>query len=55
MGLGKNNQVVEVFESEVTGTWTIVVSTAAGMSCVVAAGQAFTLFLEALPAPGDDL
>jgi len=52
MGLGGNNQVVEVFASPETGTWTIVVSTAAGLSCVVAAGQGFENLAEPLPAKG---
>lgn len=52
IGLGANNQVVEVFASTTTGTWTIVVSTAAGASCVVAAGQGFENLAEPLPASG---
>lgn len=55
MGLGSNNQVVEIFASTETGSWTIVVSTAAGMSCVVAAGQAFVALAETLPPPGEDM
>ncbi|MEL6167309.1 MAG: hypothetical protein AAFR35_01370 [Pseudomonadota bacterium] len=41
IGLGANNQVVEVFASSETGTWTITVTTPAGITCLVASGQAF--------------
>ena len=52
MGLGTNNQVIEVFASTETGSWTIVVSNPAGLSCVVAAGQAFENLAESLPPSG---
>lgn len=52
MGLGANNQVIEIFASGDTGTWTIVVSTPAGLSCIVAAGQAFEAIAETLPPAG---
>jgi hypothetical protein len=54
MGLGANNQVIEVFASTETGTWTITVTTPAGVTCLVASGQAFVELAEALPAPGND-
>ncbi len=54
MGLGANNAVVEVFASEETGTWTITVTTAQGMTCLVASGQAFEALAEILPAEGND-
>lgn len=54
MGLGANNAVVEVFASEETGTWTITVTTANGLTCLVASGQAFEELAEALPAKGND-
>lgn len=41
IGLAANNQVVEVFASDETGTWTITVTTTSGVTCLVAAGQAF--------------
>ncbi|WP_099827227.1 hypothetical protein [Oceaniglobus indicus] len=52
IGLASNAQVVEVFASVATGTWTILVSTPAGVSCVVAAGQAFENLAESLPPAG---
>ncbi len=39
MGLNQNNGVVEVFASQETGTWTILVTMPTGMSCLMAAGQ----------------
>lgn len=54
IGLGSQGSVVEVFASRETGTWTITVTTAQGMTCLIAAGQAFEALAEALPAAGDD-
>lgn len=41
IALGQNNSVVEFFASNDTGTWTITVTTPAGMMCMVASGQAY--------------
>ncbi len=41
IGLGANNAVVEVFASDETGTWTILMTLPNGMSCLVATGSAF--------------
>lgn len=41
IGLGANNQAVELFASPDTGTWTIVVTNANGVSCLVASGTAW--------------
>lgn len=54
MGLGANNAVIEVFASDESGTWTIIVTTPNGMTCLVASGQAFEELAEALPAKGND-
>ncbi len=54
MGLGANNAVIEVFASLETGSWTITVTTPAGLTCLVASGQAFEELAEALPAKGKD-
>ncbi len=48
IGLAANNQVVEVFASQETGTWTITVTLPSGLTCLVAAGQAFETVDEAL-------
>ncbi len=39
MGLNRANAVVEVFASAETGTWTILVTTPNGMSCLIATGE----------------
>ena len=52
IGLGANNQVVEVFASLETGTWTITVTNPAGMTCLVASGQSFETLSEAAVIPG---
>ena len=52
IGLGANNQVVEVFASIETGTWTILVTHPNGLSCLVASGQAYEALTEA-PAHGE--
>lgn len=54
MGLGSNNAVIEVFASDETGSWTITVTQANGLTCLVASGQGFEELAEALPAKGDD-
>ncbi|MGJ8604444.1 MAG: hypothetical protein ACSHXH_10000 [Marivita sp.] len=54
IGLGQNNTMVEVFASTDTGTWTITVTTAAGVTCLVASGQAFEVLAETLPIPAED-
>lgn len=41
IGLGTNNQVMEVYASLETGTWTITVTMPNGMTCLIAAGQAY--------------
>ncbi len=48
IGLATNNQVVEVFASLDTGTWTITVTSVSGLTCLVAAGGAFERLDEAL-------
>lgn len=44
IGLHKDDAVVEVFSSAATGTWTIIVTGADGMSCLLAAGQRWEQF-----------
>lgn len=52
MGLG-NNTVIEVFASDTTGTWTITVTAAGGLTCLVAAGNAFQITTDPLPETND--
>jgi hypothetical protein len=54
VGIGSNNAMVEVFASDATGSWTILVTTPTGVTCLVASGQAFEEVAEALPAKGND-
>lgn len=54
VGLGANNAMVETFASLKTGTWSIVVTTANGISCFVATGQAFE-FDKSEPPKGEAL
>jgi len=54
VGIGSNNAMVEVFASDDTGSWTIVVTQPTGVSCLVASGQAYEQVAEALPLPGND-
>ncbi|MDJ0630774.1 MAG: hypothetical protein QNJ44_21130 [Rhodobacter sp.] len=52
IGLGANNAVIEVFASLETGTWTITVTSPAGLTCLVASGQAFETVTEDLTPTG---
>ena len=54
IGLAANNGVVEVFASEETRTWTILVTQPNGVACLIASGQAFEALEELAQAAGDD-
>ena len=54
VGLGSNNVMVEVFASQTSGSWTIVITSPTGLTCLVASGQAFEAVAEVLPIDGDD-
>ncbi len=54
IGLGARGALVEVFASQETGSWTITVTTPAGLTCLIASGQSFESVTEALPAAGED-
>ena len=41
VGLAADNALVEIFASNATGSWTITVTKAAGLTCLVASGRAF--------------
>ena len=53
IGLGGEQQVIETFAAAETGTWTIIVTLPTGMSCVIAAGEAFENVAGTVPAPGE--
>ncbi len=42
MGLSNKGQVFEIWTSEDTGTWTIVLSHSTGLSCIMSYGNAWT-------------
>jgi len=54
IALGPNNAVVEMFASATTGTWTLTVTRATGVSCIVASGDAYEALADAPAAPGKD-
>ncbi|MFC4671139.1 hypothetical protein ACFO5X_21495 [Seohaeicola nanhaiensis] len=54
IGIGAQGAVVEVFASTDTGTWTITVTTPAGLTCLVASGQSFEALAEGPPPKGND-
>jgi hypothetical protein len=43
MGLAEGQGVVELYASEETGTWTILMTSPQGTACMMAAGQAFQI------------
>ncbi len=55
IGLDANNAVIEIFASEKSGTWTITMTKASGVTCLVASGQAYEKLSEELPLLGKDL
>lgn len=50
MGFSKGAGVVEVFANERSGSWTILITNPTGMSCLMAAGEAF----ESVDIPSSD-
>ncbi len=52
-GLNQNNGMVEVFASDDTGTWTILVTMPNGMSCLMAAGKAWQGETASVEVPGE--
>ncbi len=53
IGMAGDAQLMELFASAATGSWTITVTLPDGTTCLVATGQAFEALSEALPVPGD--
>lgn len=52
--LAGQGQLVEVFASDATGSWTITVTLPSGITCLVASGQSFERLAEASPNTDDD-
>ena len=55
IGLASDNTVMEVYASLETGTWTIVVTRANGIACLVASGRGYEPTNELAPPPGEPL
>lgn len=53
IGLAQRNNVVEVFASTETGSWTILFTRPDGVACLVASGQHFEAVTEELPVSGE--
>jgi hypothetical protein len=53
MGIAANNMVMEVFASDTSQSWTIIVTTPQGQTCLVASGAGFEGVADALPAKGE--
>ncbi len=49
IGMARQGTVMEVFASDETGTWTITVTLPNGLTCLVAAGEAYETLAEVLP------
>ena len=43
LGLQADGKVIQVFASEQSGTWSMVATTPAGLSCIVAVGEAWQM------------
>ncbi len=55
MGLNQNEGLVEVFASEATGTWTILMTMPDGVSCLLAAGRMWEDGSSPATIPGKDI
>jgi len=55
IGLGEQGMVIETYASADTGTWTITVTTPNGQTCLMASGQSWEVFSEALPLRDDGI
>jgi hypothetical protein len=55
MGLHQSNAVMEIYASEETGTWTILVTRPDGQACLVAAGRMWEAHTTPARAPGKDV
>ncbi len=53
IGLAANRTVMEVFASDATGTWSMLMTLPTGVSCLVASGDGFEALGDKLPAKGD--
>ncbi len=49
IGIARRGAVMEVYASDQTGSWTIVVTLPEGVSCLIASGQSYETLVETLP------
>ncbi|MEM5476470.1 hypothetical protein [Pacificibacter sp. AS14] len=54
IGLAPNSGVFEIYASQDTGSWTILVTNTNGISCLVASGQAFEILAEVAQLTDED-
>ncbi|HRO12324.1 hypothetical protein [Amaricoccus sp.] len=54
LGLNRDNGIVEVYSSEETGTWTILMTRPDGITCLLAAGQLWEQDARPLDKAGSD-
>jgi predicted methyltransferase len=54
VGLQGGDAVVEVYSSEATGTWTILMTRPDGITCLLAAGERWEQAVKPITAPGRD-
>ena len=54
MGLQQSTGLVEIYSSETTGTWTILMTRPDGTTCLLAAGQLWEQDARPLDKPGSD-
>jgi hypothetical protein len=53
-GLAGNSTVMELYASDMSGTWTITVTLPSGLTCLVASGGNFQAEAPSAATPGDD-
>lgn len=54
IGLNGDNALIEVFASDETGSWTITITSSAGLTCLLASGQSYETLSEPLPSTDSD-
>jgi hypothetical protein len=54
MGLHQNTDLIEVYASDETGTWTILITKPNGQACLLAAGQMWEANVPPTVKPGKD-
>ncbi|MEX0282538.1 MAG: hypothetical protein AB3N13_15250 [Arenibacterium sp.] len=54
IGLDARGGLLEIFASDASGSWTVTLTSPAGVTCLIASGQSFETLGAALAAKGDD-